>query len=79
VSSSEETVVQAIVREGSPGGSETAEGRNCENLSRKWNRGSYGWAEWWIKRGRSDGWKQWLPMLFRGPHKHPKTAHLCTI
>ena len=20
-------------------------------------RGSYGWAEWWIRRGRSDGWR----------------------
>jgi len=20
-------------------------------------RGSYGWAEWWIKTGRSDGWR----------------------
>jgi len=24
-------------------------------------RGSYGWAEWWIRRGRSDGWRnRWV-------------------
>jgi len=24
-------------------------------------RGRYGWAEWWIKRGRSNEWKnRWL-------------------
>ena len=25
------------------------------------DRGNYGWAEWWIKRGRSDGWRnRWV-------------------
>ena len=47
-SSSEETV-WAIVREGSPGG-------RSETTGLGFVKQVGGWTEWWIKRGRSDGW-----------------------
>jgi len=63
--SSSEGTVRVIVREGSPGGrSETTGVGFVKQVGFKpgvKERGSYGWAEWWIKRGRSDGWRsRWV-------------------
>jgi len=58
--------VKAKIREGSPGGrSETTEGivfvKEVSFKPGVKERWSYGWAEWWNRRGRSDGWRnRWI-------------------
>jgi len=57
--------MQTIVSEGSPGGrSETKWVRFVKHVGFKpgvKERWSYGWAEWWIRRGRSDEWRnRWV-------------------
>jgi len=58
-------MVQAIVREGSLGGrSETTRLRFVKHVGFKpgvKKRESYGWAGWWIRRRRSDVWRnRWV-------------------
>jgi len=53
-----------MVFEGSPGKRSETTGeifvKQVGFKQRMKERGSCGWAEWWIKRGRSDGWKNRL-------------------
>jgi len=53
--------VLAIVRKGSPGGRRETTGEGfVKEVGFKpgvKERGSYRCTEWWIRRGRSDGWR----------------------